>query len=75
MTIVRATVLGLLLLGVTACGTKGKLKTPSQIATIEAEKKAKAAKAAARAKEDGNEELELMQSDAVSSDKPEQEKP
>lgn len=57
-----------------ACGTKGKLKTPSQIAVIEAEKKAKAAKAAARAKEDGNEELAVPQSEADATDTPEQEK-
>jgi len=39
-------VIALLAIGLSACGTKGKLKSPSQIEAAEAKKKARAEKAA-----------------------------
>ena len=42
-------VLGFVILGLSACGTKGKLKSPSQIEAAEAKKKAKAEKKADQA--------------------------
>lgn len=60
--LLRASILALVVLGLSACGTKGKLKSPSQIAVIEAKKKAKAEKEA-RMKDYGGEELVLPQTE------------
>jgi predicted small lipoprotein YifL len=61
--LLRCSVLALVVLGLSGCGTKGKLKSPSQIAVIEAKKKAKAEKAA-RMQDYGDDELNLPQSES-----------
>jgi predicted small lipoprotein YifL len=73
----RYMVLALVVAGVSACGTKGKLKSPSQIEALEAKKKAKAERDARRKageKVSADEELLVPQSapELETTDKPAQ---
>ena len=66
--VLRFLILGLVVLGLSACGTKGKLKSPSQIEVMEAKKKAQAEKKA-RSEED-IEDVTLPQTDPDTLKKP-----